>query len=74
LTELIDAQSIFLLEIDQLITDKGLSLIEAIVHWSEQRGLEIEYAASMIKKNRAVKTKLREEGEKLRMLKREDVG
>ena len=69
--EAIDPTAIFIIEIEQLMSDKKMSLIDAAVYWCEARGLEIEYAASLIKKNKNMKKRLREEGENLRMVKRE---
>jgi hypothetical protein len=68
----IDPHVIFTIEIEQLMIEKDLSLMDAAIFWCESRGLEVEYAASMIKKNKSMKARLRAEGEGLRMVKREE--
>ena len=52
--------SAFLADIDRLVAG-GLSHIDAVVHWCEQRGFEAEFGASLVKKSPALKKKIREE-------------
>lgn len=64
----INPELIFEVEIERLISSRQLGLIEAICFWCETRGLEIEYAASLVKKNKNLKSKLAQEAEGLKML------
>lgn len=68
--EVIEPQTVFLSEIEDLM-EKGLTLVEAVTYWCENRGLEIEYGASLIKKNKALKELLKEEAKGLNLLKEE---
>jgi len=68
--ENLDSATIFELEIEQLILDYDFTVMESVLYWCEQRGLEVEYAADLIKKNRKIRQRLKDEGESLKMIKR----
>jgi Phage late-transcription coactivator len=65
----LDGPVVFAQEVAYIMANKKVSLLDAALDWCDQRGLEPEYAASMIKKNRKMKKQLQEEAEKLKMLK-----
>jgi len=67
----VDPQSVFVSEIERLVTVDGLGLVEAVLHWCETRSLEVDYAAGLVKKNKTLKRLLREEALRLHMLKQE---
>jgi hypothetical protein len=60
----------FASEIDKICRDKNIEYIDAVVHWCEKNNVEIEYAASLIKKDPVFKSKIQVEGENLNILKR----
>ena len=60
----------FVTEIEQLCHSKNMEYIDAVVHWCEQNNIEIEYAASFIKKDPVFKFKIQEEAENLNFMKR----
>jgi hypothetical protein len=60
----------FAKDIEALVATKGTSYMEAIQLWCEQRDLEIEYAASLIKKNKNLKGKVQLEAEQLNYMKK----
>ena len=60
----------YIQEIENLVRDKKLEYIDAIVHYSERSGLEIEFIASIIKKDPVMKSKLQFEAENLNYMKK----
>jgi Phage late-transcription coactivator len=60
----------FSFEIDKLCHDKGIDYIDAVVLWCERNKVEVEYAASLIKKDPVFKSKIQVEAENLNILKR----
>jgi hypothetical protein len=60
----------FSFEIDKLCQDKGIDYIDAVVLWCERNKIEVEYAASLIKKDPVFKSKIQVEAENLNILKR----
>jgi hypothetical protein len=60
----------YIQEIENLVQDKNIQYIDAIVHYSEKSGLEIEFLASIIKKDPVMKSKLQFEAENLNFMKK----
>jgi len=60
----------FVDEIEHLCKSKNLEYIDAVVHWCEKNKFEVEFAASLIKKDVVLKSKIQEEAENLNVLKR----
>jgi hypothetical protein len=58
----------FYVEIESLVVERKLEYIDAVVHYCETNGLEVETAASIIKSNAKLKAMLQNEGEALNML------
>jgi hypothetical protein len=63
-------QNNFVIEIEQLCHTKNMEYIDAVVYWCEKNNIEIEYAASFIKKDPVFKFKIQEEAENLNFMKR----
>lgn len=61
-----------LMEIEEIVYMKDISYIDAVADWCASKGYEIEYAASLIRKNPSLKAKIQAEGLALKMLKRID--
>ena len=58
----------FSAKIEELVKEKGMEYIEAIVWFCDENSIDIESASSLI--NRPLKEKLRKEGEDLHLLER----
>ena len=57
-------------EIDKMCQEKDIEYIDAVVLWCERNNIEVEYAASLIKKDPVFKSKIQVEAENLNILKR----
>lgn len=57
-------------EIEIIKSEKHLDYIEAVVFWCEQRGIDVEFAANIIKKDFALKSKIQAEAENINILKK----
>ena len=57
----------FVTEVEDLISS-GLDVMDAIVHYCELNNIEIETAASIIKSNQRIKSRLQFEAERLNYL------
>jgi hypothetical protein len=55
-------------DVDYIAWDHGVSYMEAIIEWCETRGLDQEYAGSLVKKNRPLKARIEQEARELRCL------
>ena len=55
-------------EIDKLVKGKGMEYIDAVLHFCEVTGLEIESAASLIKSSAKMKANIQNEAEELNYL------
>lgn len=55
-------------EIEALVSEHGLDYIDAVLHYAEKNGLEIETVAAMVKSNAKMKAKVKQEGEDLNFL------
>jgi hypothetical protein len=58
----------FIREIDKMVNDLGLTYVDAVVHFCEKNNIEIETAASIVKTNSAMKSKLQADYETLNYL------
>jgi late-transcription coactivator len=70
------AEENFLREVEDLVEEHDVSYMDAVVAWCERRGLDVEYAGSLIRKRRAETTTIRnaihKEADALNLLKRND--
>lgn len=69
LSSIVDTD-LFYKEIDKLVKNHNLSYMDAVIHYCEKTGMEIETAAQLVKGNFRMKSHLREEGETLNMIER----
>jgi len=55
-------------EIENLVREKKMEYIDAVVYFCEKNGVDIETAASLIKNNSKLKASIQEEAEQLNYL------
>jgi hypothetical protein len=67
---MIQVNSSFIEEVEKLCRTKNIDYIDAVVMWCENNKLEVEYAASLIKKDPVIREKIQVEAENLNILKR----
>lgn len=60
----------FISDVEKLCRTKNMDYIDAVIHWCENNKFEVEYAASLIKKDPAIREKIQVEAENLNILKR----
>jgi len=60
----------FIEDIELLCRTKNMEYVDAVVYWCEVNKLEVEYAASIIKKDPVIKAKIQVEAENRNILKR----
>lgn len=60
----------FIEDIELLCRSKNMEYVDAVVYWCEINKLEVEYAASLIKKDPVIKAKIQVEAENMNILKR----
>lgn len=60
----------FIAEIENIVWDKDIDYIEAIILYCEKYNLEVETVATIIKQNQVIKSKVQYEAENLNMVKR----
>ena len=60
----------FSADVRKLIDEKKMEYIDAVVHWCELNNLEIEYAASLIKRDPYIMSRIQMEAEDLNYLKK----
>ena len=58
----------FMIEIEKLVVSKKLTYMDAVLHFCEITGLEVETAASIIKSSAKMKAKIQEDAEQLNYL------
>lgn len=58
----------FLSDIDKLVSKHNLEYLDAVVYYCEKNNLELETAASIIRSNLKIKSKLQLEAENLNFL------
>ena len=63
-------ETTFYLDIENHMANSNTTIMEAVIEWCERRNIEIEYVASLIAANPALKAKLQVEAEELNFLKR----
>lgn len=56
-------------QIEEMVWESDISYIDAVVHWCEARGIELEVAADLIKKSAPIRLKIQTEAEDLKMIK-----
>jgi hypothetical protein len=66
--EAIEAREDNLLPEVEKLAEQGVPLLEAILEYGQQHGIEEEHLASLVKKNRALKLRLECEARDLRLL------
>ena len=67
---MIPTNNTFIEEVEKLRQAKNMDYIDAVVMWCENNKFEVEYAASLIKKDPVIKEKIQVEAENLNILKR----
>ena len=67
---MMQVNSSFIEDIEKIRRTKNMDYIDAVVMWCEKNKLEVEYAASLIRKDPAIKGKIQVEAENLNILKR----
>jgi hypothetical protein len=60
----------FMQDVDNLVLHNGLTYIEAIVHWAELKGLDLDYVAGLAASNLVLKSRLQSEAEDLNFIPR----
>lgn len=58
----------FAADIEELVWDKDISYIEAIIHYCETNDLEIETVSELVSKNEVLKSHVEQEAEDLNFL------
>jgi len=58
----------FIREVETLVRDHDLDYMDAVLHFCEANGVEMETIASIIKNNPSIKSKVQEEAEGLHLL------
>jgi hypothetical protein len=67
---MIPTNNTFIEDVEKLRQAKNMDYIDAVVMWCENNKFEVEYAASLIKKDPVIKEKIQVEAENLNILKR----
>jgi len=57
-------------QIEYLCEERRMEYIDAVVYWCEVNGVEVEYAANMVKKNQVLRMKIQQEAEDLNYVKK----
>jgi hypothetical protein len=60
----------FATDIESMRRNGHLEYVDAVVSWCEKNGVEVEYAASIIKKDPVLKSKLQVEAEDMNIVKK----
>lgn len=58
----------FMVEIEKIVQDKRVNYIDAVILFCEQRGMEVETAAALIKGSAKMKAKVQNDAEDLNYL------
>mgnify|MGYP003336944741 CR=1 FL=1 len=58
----------FMIEIEKLVIEKRVNYIDAVILFCEQRGMEVETAATLIKGSAKMKAKVQNDAEDLNYL------
>jgi hypothetical protein len=67
---MIQTNNNFIEEIEVLCKTKNMDYIDAVIMWCDKNKLEVEYAASLIKRDIVIREKIQVEAENLNILKR----
>lgn len=67
---ILDKTMTFSTDIENLIVEKQMEYIDAVVHWCESNDIEVDLAANLIKSNAVLLSKIQSEAESLNILKR----
>lgn len=60
----------FISDVENIHQSLTLSYMESVVYWCEAKGLEVETISSIVKNNRVLKSKIRQEAEDLNFMKK----
>jgi hypothetical protein len=60
----------FSADVRKLCGEKGMEYIDAVVHWCDLNNVEVEFAATLIKKDPMMKSMIQIEAENLNILKK----
>jgi predicted Ser/Thr protein kinase len=63
-------KTLILTEIELFCRKNDLSYIEGVVFWCEKNNVDVEYVASIAKKDKLFRSKLKNEAENLNILKK----
>lgn len=69
-TGVLNSNTIFPQEIENICKEKSVSYIDAVMLWCERKGVEVEYAAALIKKDGPLKFKLMAEAQAINIIKK----
>lgn len=58
----------FMTEIEKIVASKKITYMDAVLHFCETTGLEVESAASIIKSSAKLKARIQEDAENLNYL------
>ncbi len=58
----------FTKEIEKIVSDYNIDYMDAVLHYCEKNNIEVETAASIIKSNLRIKSRLQHEAENLNYL------
>lgn len=70
MSETIEKPNTFSADIRELIVDKEMEVIDAVIFWCEMNNVEVEYAAAMIKRDPYILSQIQVEAEDLNFLKK----
>jgi hypothetical protein len=62
-------QTNFTEQIEEIVADKDIQYIDAIIHWCEINNFDVEYAGDLIRKNPTLKERIEKEAQSLNFLK-----
>lgn len=66
-------QNTFITQLSDIVRNQHLSVIDGIIYWCETNKCEIEDVVSLIKGNKQLLSKIKEEGHSLSLLKKETI-
>lgn len=67
---IVDTMNLFAVEVRALRVEKRMDYIDAVIHWCELKGLEVELAASLVIADAAMLSSIEVEAENLNYLKK----
>jgi len=60
----------FISDVEYIHQTLTLSYMESVVYWCEAKGVEVEIVSPIVKNNRVLKSKIRQEAEDLNFMKK----